>query len=236
MSVNQSFATTPDEWRAENHDHPETRGYALLSMVAVLSVLVVTTLSLRVYSRVFFRRPFSSDDWFIFSSTVCSYFHVPESKQKTMKNKQLTLRCTVLLHSHYSHSIRRFPSTLLGPSHLGYPRHSTQQCLIPHLDHRDAYDMVFNPCQTEHLYLLPPFPIRHPTKPHLPLPLHDDHPSLGSRVHRDDSYAVHTHQSRLDTKNPRSIMFLRSLWSHRPRRRRHCIRSSLIPTSLTKNL
>ncbi|CCX31636.1 Similar to conserved hypothetical protein [Coccidioides posadasii str. Silveira]; acc. no. EFW17844 [Pyronema omphalodes CBS 100304] len=41
MSVNQSFATSPDEWPAENHDHPETRGYALLSMVAFFFTAII---------------------------------------------------------------------------------------------------------------------------------------------------------------------------------------------------
>lgn len=57
-------------WPAPNYVNPDTRGPALLVVNAVFITLCTITLFLRLYTRIFIKRWFGSDDVFIILAYV----------------------------------------------------------------------------------------------------------------------------------------------------------------------
>jgi hypothetical protein len=57
-------------WPTPNYDDPVTRGYALVVVNSIFITLVVIVVSLRLYTRLWIKRWFGSDDLFIILALV----------------------------------------------------------------------------------------------------------------------------------------------------------------------
>lgn len=57
-------------WPAPNYAHPRTKGLTLVVVELLLIAIVFVVVLLRVYSRVYLRKTFGLDDWFILPATV----------------------------------------------------------------------------------------------------------------------------------------------------------------------
>jgi hypothetical protein len=58
-------------WPTPNYENPVTRGHALVVVNAIFIALVVIVVVLRLYTRIFIKRWFGSDDIFILLALVC---------------------------------------------------------------------------------------------------------------------------------------------------------------------
>lgn len=62
-------------WPVPNYDNPKTRGDALLIVNGIFISLATITVILRLYTRVFIKRWFGMDDFFIMLALVCHHHH-----------------------------------------------------------------------------------------------------------------------------------------------------------------
>lgn len=58
-------------WPTPNYVNPVTRGHALVVVNSVFLSIVIITVGLRLYTRIFIRRWFGLDDIFILIALVC---------------------------------------------------------------------------------------------------------------------------------------------------------------------
>jgi len=58
------------KWPNPNYDNPETRGHALVVVNSIFIGLVIITVGLRLYTRIYIKRWFGIDDVFILLALV----------------------------------------------------------------------------------------------------------------------------------------------------------------------